>query len=147
MNTALNSFLSDFPGGLVVKTLELPMQEAHVQSLLGELRSHMMLCGAKDTYIYMEVQLLVAQSCPNSLQPPWTAVHQALWSKILHAIRLEWVAIYTRKNLVGSMHCLQAKKNNLMYVLLLETKITWSASKKGYVSCLNPTNMYNKNQT
>ena len=54
MNTALNSFLRDFPGGLVVKTLELPMQEAHVQSLLGELRSHMMLCGAKDTYIYME---------------------------------------------------------------------------------------------
>ena len=92
----------------------------------------------------MEVQVLVAQSCPNSLQPSWTAVHQAPQSKILQAGRLEWVAIYTRKNSFGFMYCLQAKKNNLVYVLLLETKITWSASKKQHVSCLNPTKMYNK---
>ena len=31
----------DFPGGPVVRLSELPMQGAHVQSLVGELRSHM----------------------------------------------------------------------------------------------------------
>ena len=36
-----NNEKRDFPGGPVVRLSELPMQGAHVQSLVGDLRSHM----------------------------------------------------------------------------------------------------------
>ena len=37
----------DFPGGPLVKTLELPIQGAQVQSLVRELRAHMLQGMAK----------------------------------------------------------------------------------------------------
>ena len=40
---------ADFPDSPVVKTPALPLQEAWVQSLIGELRSHMPCSMAKKT--------------------------------------------------------------------------------------------------
>ena len=45
------SGFGDFPGSPVVKTRLLPMQAAQVQSLVGELRSHMPSDGAKNKFV------------------------------------------------------------------------------------------------